>query len=79
MENEKSFEENLEKFEGTVKSLEKGELPLKETLEKFEEGVKLSKLCTKELETAQQKIEKIMEKNGKITSEPFGGTIWSLL
>ena len=70
-----SFEGNLEKLEETVNSLEGGDLPLKETLEKFEEGIKVSKLCTKELETAQQKIEKIMEKDGKITSEPFDGTI----
>ena len=57
-----SFEENLEKLEDAVRALEKGELPLKETLKKFEEGIGLSDLCTKELKTAQQKIEKIIEK-----------------
>jgi len=67
----KSFEENLNKLEESVKSLEDGELPLKETLEKFEEGLKVSKLCTEELGTAQQKIEKLIEKNGEIVSEPF--------
>lgn len=69
--NKKSFEENLKKLGESVKSLEAGELPLKETLEKFEEGIKLSKLCTKELEIAQQRVEKIIEKDGKIVSEPF--------
>ncbi len=67
----KSFEENLNKLEEGVKSLEDGELPLKETIEKFEEGIKLSKLCTEELEGAKQKIEKLIEKNGKVVSEPF--------
>ena len=67
----KSFEENLKKLEESVKSLEDGELPLKETLEKFEEGLKVSKLCTEELGIAQQKIEKLIEKNGEIVSEPF--------
>jgi len=60
MVNEKgSFEENLKKLEKIVKNLEGGELPLKETLECFEEGINLSKQCTRELETAKQKIEKI--------------------
>lgn len=58
----KSFEESLKELEEIVKTLEKGESPLKETLEKFEEGLNLSNLCTKELETAKQKIEKIMKK-----------------
>ena len=66
-----SFEENLKKLEESVKSVEEGELPLKETLEKFEDGLKLSKLCSEELETAQKKIEKIVEKDGKPTAEPF--------
>ena len=72
MENEKkSFEENLKKLEESVKFLEEGELPLKETIEKFEEGTKVSKLCSDELETTQQKIENIIEKDGKIISKPF--------
>ena len=66
-----SFEENLEKLKESVKSLEKGDLPLKETLEKFEEGLKVSKLWSEELDTAQKKIEKIIEKDGKLISEPF--------
>ncbi len=71
MENKKSFEENLKELEENVESIEEGELPLKETLEKFENGLKLSKLCTKELKTAQQKIEKLTQKEGEVVSEPF--------
>jgi len=71
MENKKSFEENLKGLEESVKSIEEGELPLKETLEKFENGLKLSKLCSDELEMAKQKIEKLTQKEGKIVSEPF--------
>ena len=69
----KSFEENLEKLKESVNSLEKGDLPLKETLEKFEEGLRVSKLCSGELDIAQKKIETIIEKDGKIVSEPFEG------
>jgi len=71
MDDKKSFEENLNKLIESVKSIEEGDLPLKETLEKFEEGIKLSKLCTEELEKAQQRIEKLTQKNGEIISEQF--------
>ncbi len=71
MEKNRSFEENLKKFEDILESLEEGELTLEETIRKYEEGSELSKLCTKELESAQKKIEKIIEKDGKIMSEPF--------
>jgi len=71
MKDNTSFEENLTQLKESVKSLEEGELPLKETLEKFEEGLKLSKLCTEELEKTQQRIEKLTQKNGEIISEPF--------
>ena len=76
MKDKKSFEENLDKLKESVRSLEKGELPLKETLEKFEEGLKLSKLCNEELEVAQKKIEKIIEIDGKPTVESFEEKIW---
>lgn len=71
MKNKKSFEENLRELEESVKSIEDGELPLKETLEKFENGLKLSKSCSDELEMAKQKIEKLTQKEGKVVSEPF--------
>ena len=71
MTDKKSFEENLEKLKESVKSLEQGDLPLKETLTIFEEGLRLSKLCNEELEVTQKKIEKIIEINGKPTAEPF--------
>ena len=71
MVDKKSFEENLNELGESVKSIERGELPLKETIEKFEEGLKLSKLCVEELENAKQRIEKLTQKNGKIICEPF--------
>lgn len=70
MEND-SFEDNIKKLEESVKSLEEGDLPLKDTLEIFEKGINLSKECTNKLKCAQSKIEKLVEKEGKITSEPY--------
>ena len=66
-----SFEENLEKLKKTVDSLEGGNLPLKETIEKFEEGLKISKLCINELEITKQRVEKVIEEDGKIEIKPF--------
>ncbi len=66
-----SFEDALKRLEETVETLEEGELPLKESLAKFEEGMKLRQLCNHELEMAEQRIEKLVEKEGKIITEPF--------
>jgi len=71
MEEEISFEEALKRLEEIVDNLEKGQLSLDESLKKFEEGIKLSKLCNKKLVETQQKVEKLMEKNGKLLTEPL--------
>ena len=71
MEDELSFEEALKRLEEIVKSLEAGQLSLDESLNKFEEGIRLSKMCNKKLVETQQKVEKLMEKNGKLFTEPM--------
>ena len=71
MEKEPSFEEALKKLEDIVSNLETGQLPLDESLKKFEEGIKLSRMCNKKLVETQQKVEKLVEKNGNIMTEPM--------
>jgi exodeoxyribonuclease VII small subunit len=71
MEEEPSFEEALKKLEDIVSNLETGQLPLDESLKKFEEGIKLSRMCNKKLVETQQKVEKLVEKNGNIMTEPM--------
>lgn len=71
--NEASFEENLKQLEECVRKLEDGELPLQETLATFEYGLKLSQQCTEELNSAQKKIEKLVQVNGEVKSEPMEG------
>ena len=71
MEEEPSFEEALKKLEDIVSSLETGQLPLDESLKKFEEGIKLSRMCNKKLVETQQKVEKLVEKNGHIFTAPM--------
>lgn len=68
---ELSFEEALGKLENNVRTLEVGELSLEESLKIFEEGMKLSKLCSSKLEEAEQKIEILLEQEGKLVTEEF--------
>jgi exodeoxyribonuclease VII small subunit len=66
------FEEALQKLEEIVQQLERGDLPLDKSLEIFEEGIKLSRLCTKQLEEAEQRVELLLGiKNGKAETMPF--------
>jgi len=66
------FETALSRLEETVKSLEKGDLPLEEALKVFEEGIRLSKSCLKTLEETEKKVEILIEgKNRKKKPEPF--------
>ena len=62
----KSFEENLEALEEIVKKLENGDIPLDQAIEKFNEGVVLAGECNKILETANETITKVLNKDGKL-------------
>ena len=67
-----SFEVSLERLEQIVRELENGSLPLERALELFEEGMKLSQLCRKQLEEAENKIEMLVRKaDGKVVAESF--------
>ena len=68
---ELTFESALAKLEAHVRTLEQGELTLEESLHIFEDGMKLAKFCGEKLDEAEQKIEILMEKNGKLVKEPF--------
>ncbi len=62
----KSFEENLEALEDIVKKLENGDIPLDQAIEKFNEGVVLAGECNKILESANETITKVLNKDGKL-------------
>jgi exodeoxyribonuclease VII small subunit len=62
---EKSFEENLEKLKGIVRSLQSGELTLDESLKAFEEGIKLSKILEDKLKNIEEKAVKLFD-NGEL-------------
>lgn len=68
-----NFEEALQKLEAIVAQMEAGDLPLEETLKAFEEGVRLAGLCTKKLDEAERKVEKLIrDQAGKLQTTPFG-------
>jgi exodeoxyribonuclease VII small subunit len=60
-----NFEASLSQLEKLVTRMESGELGLEESLKAFEEGVKLTRQCQETLNAAQQKVQLLMEKNGK--------------
>lgn len=65
-EQEKTFEENLENLEKIVKDLESGNIPLDDAIEKFTEAMKLAKLCDNKLKNAEEKLNSILNKDGKL-------------
>ena len=67
-----TFEESIKELEQLVKDLEGTELTLDESIEKFEKGMKLSKHCSKLLESAEKKITLLIEKeDGSVETEDF--------
>ncbi len=65
------FEDSLEELEQLVEQMEQGDLSLEESLKSFERGIKLTSTCQKALQEAEQKVQILLEKNGKKTLEPF--------
>jgi len=67
-----NFEESLKKLEDIVRQLEEGELTLEQSLDFFQQGIMLSKICSKMLDEAEQKVNiLIRDKNGRISEQPF--------
>ncbi len=62
---EQSYEKSLKRLEEIVETLEAGELSLEKTLELFSEGTSLLNFCGKYLDSAEQKIVKLMDSGEK--------------
>lgn len=65
------FERKLEALEKIVAEMERGEMSLEESLQAYERGVKLTHECQNALDSAQQRIKVLTEKNGALSEEPF--------
>jgi len=58
------FEKRLADLETIVERLEQGELPLDESVRLFEEGMKLAQSCKQELDSAEGRIQVLIEQSG---------------
>jgi exodeoxyribonuclease VII small subunit len=67
------FEQSLERLETLVAEMESGSLSLEAMMKHFEEGSKLVEVCSAKLNEVEQKIEKLVKKDGELKEEPFGG------
>lgn len=68
----KSFEENMQRLEQIVRSLERGDVSLEESLKLFQEGTALVDSCGKLLDEAELQVKKIASApDGSPTEEEF--------
>jgi exodeoxyribonuclease VII small subunit len=65
------FEAALERLEGIVDRLERGDLELEEALGAFEEGVRISRRCSELLEAAEQRVEVLVREGRELLARPF--------
>ncbi|MCW8195182.1 exodeoxyribonuclease VII small subunit [Proteobacteria bacterium 005FR1] len=65
------FEQALSELEGLVSKMEAGDLSLEQSLKAFEEGVKLTRECQAQLSEAEQRVRKLIEEDGKLSSVDF--------
>lgn len=64
------FEAALAELEKLVETMESGEQSLEETLASFQKGIELTRSCQEGLKAAEQKVEQLIQKNGKYLVEP---------
>lgn len=55
-----TFEASMQRLEQTVRTMERGDVPLEESLKLFQEGTELVQNCGKLLEDARLQVKKIM-------------------
>ena len=72
MEDKPTFKEAIEELEKITDELESGELELEQSLARFERGVELIRYCQEKLDSAQSKVEALVESlDGEIKRVPL--------
>lgn len=56
----KTFEQNMQRLEQIVRAMERGDVPLEESLNLFREGTELVRSCGKLLDDAELQVKKVM-------------------
>lgn len=65
------FEHSLAELQTLVERLESGELSLEDSLTAFEQGIGLTRECQAALAQAEQKVQILLERDGKLQAAPF--------
>jgi len=69
---ELSFEQAFERLEKILSDMNEGKLPLEKSLKLYEEADSLMKQCNNTLNSAEQKIEKLIKgRDGSLDKSPF--------
>ncbi|MBR6073231.1 MAG: exodeoxyribonuclease VII small subunit [Bacilli bacterium] len=63
---EKKFEQLMEELETIVKELENGDADLDKSIEKYTEAMNIIKICNDKLNSAEEKVNKILKENGTL-------------
>ncbi len=65
------FEAALAELEKLVERMESGEQNLEEALRSFQRGIELTRTCQQALKQAEQRVEKLVQKNDRLVTEPL--------
>lgn len=65
------FEAALAELEKIVEKMESGEQTLEEAMKSFQRGIELTRACQQGLRAAEQRVEKLIQKNGEFATEPL--------
>lgn len=65
------FEAALAELEKLVETMESGDQNLEQALQSFQRGIELTRLCQQSLKEAEQRVEKLLQDNGRLRTEPF--------
>ena len=70
--NNRTFEDNIQRLEQIVRVMERGDVALEESLKLFQEGTELVRTCGKLLDEAELQVKLVMAgPDGKPTEEDF--------
>ncbi len=70
-ETELDFERAIAELETIVERMESGQLSLEESLRAFEDGIRLARTCQTALRRAEQKVDALVERAGRLSEEPL--------
>jgi len=64
------FEASLRELEKIVEQMEAGDQSLEDALKSFQRGIELARSCQQGLKDAEQRVEKLVQQNGQLLTEP---------